>query len=147
MNTITVDCGASFVKVAKSSDGCIVRIEIYNSPKEREGINESSSSKLYELVDILRRILTDMIKDETEVNFALANEMHGFVLADSNGNPLTEYISWQKELGGILIDSISSVDLLKQNCYNSIINTGMPIRSGLPSSNLLYFCEVFFLLR
>ena len=138
MNTITVDCGASFVKVAKFSDGCIVRIEIYNSPKEREGINESSSSKLYELVDILRRILTDMIKDETEVNFALANEMHGFVLADSNGNPLTDYISWQKELGGILIDSISSVDLLKQNCYNSIINTGMPIRSGLPSSNLLY---------
>ena len=54
----------------------------------------------------------------------ISSQMHGFVVADKNNNPLTDYISWQDQRGPIVeLDKFREI-------------TGMKSRIGLPVYNL-----------
>lgn len=91
------------------------------------------------LMPMVKDLILDLASDVDEFTLCLSNEMHGFILANQDGSPYTDYISWQKEYGNEEIDGISSVDILKQDDYiEDILHSGMPLRGGLPSSNMLY---------
>ncbi len=139
MNTIAIDCGASYVKGALIIEGKIIKEKRMKAPTVH--MNEPITVPVQ--IDALLNNVTELIRclseSESEVNLCLSNEMHGFLLADEDGKPVTDYISWQKEYGGEKIDNISSIDILSSEEYKEcILKTGMALRAGLPSSNLLY---------
>lgn len=139
MNTIVVDCGASFIKGALISKGKILKkIEkpsiVVHGEESILCVNQISA-----LLPVVKEIILNLGADEKEVKLCISNEMHGFLLTDSYGVPFTDYISWQKEYGNIKINEISSLEiLLKQEANLNIANSGMKLRAGLPSCNLFY---------
>ena len=139
MITIAIDCGASFVKAGLLIDGSISREIRLSTPEVAKEI--STPNQIKEIEKLVRTAYTQLSKDFSEIYVSFANEMHGFVLCDDQGNPITDYISWQKEFGNKSIAEpfVTPLDVLRDKALVcDIANTGMPIRSGLPSSNLMY---------
>lgn len=139
MNTIAIDCGASFLKGALFQNNVIVKRAQRQSPAVHgaEGLLKPVQIDL--LMPMVKDIIFDLASDIDEFTLCLSNEMHGFILANQEGSPYTDYISWQKEFGNEVIDGKSSVDILKQEDFvEDILKSGMPLRGGLPSSNMLY---------
>lgn len=146
MNIIAIDCGASFVKAAKFCDGRLVEQVVHNSPKVSEDYLIQTSN-IQALAHIVRQTVRDFSNGMNDIHVAISNEMHGFLLADSNGVPVTDYISWQNELGKIEINGCSSTDVLRSmpDSDTMVKHTGMAVRAGLPSSNLMYLKRTGFL--
>lgn len=146
MVTIAIDCGASFLKAAKMQNDRILRqLQIQTPPKPAANSSKNADKKLIErLLEAVCNILTDLTAGETEVGLGISNEMHGFVLALEDGTPFTDHISWQQELGDITVapEGKSSREILQEHfCAAPGVRfryTGMPLRAGLPSCNLLY---------
>lgn len=137
MRTIAIDCGASFIKCALMDNEKIIKKEQRKAPAATTN-DIFDTRQIESLIKIVEDVIVEYSKNETEICLSICNEMHGFILSDEIGKPLTSYISWQKEYGSIAVDGISSVDLLNESLPEEIRKTGMPLRSGLPSSNLLY---------
>ena len=142
MYTIAIDCGASFVKGALIDEEKILFSIEENAPKVPENEKIMDSSQIRELVLLVKGMIQKLaeVGEISEVKLCISNEMHGFLLAFEDGAPFTDYISWQKEFGKFKkIDGISSLEVLADLKYEKeIIRTGMPLRTGLPSCNLLY---------
>ena len=138
MNTITIDCGASFVKGALFVDGVILK----RSDKKTPPVDQKKSIKeplqINNILNVVKDLINELSSDIDSFNLCISNEMHGFVLVDKNINPIIDYVSWQLEYGNIVIDGISSKELLNKERTKDIDDSGMPIRAGLPSSNLFY---------
>ena len=138
-NIIAIDCGASFLKAALFYDGKIIREKYSRAPKVHGEEDIFFPGQISALVCEVKKILEELTENLSEAFVCISNEMHGFILANKNGLPFTDYISWQKEYGSNVIEGISSKEILNSKEYASdILYTGMPVRSGLPSSNLLF---------
>ena len=148
MNTIAIDCGSSFVKAALfDSEGKILKSISKKSPKVDLKENIFNTAHIETLTVMVKEIFSSLLADsDNEVNLCVSNEMHGFLLADEKGKPLTDYISWQHEFGGVKVSNVSAYDILSDVKYRQdIINSGMPLRNGLPNVNLLYLVHGGFL--
>lgn len=138
MNTIAIDCGASFTKAALIKDGIIVKRTEKASPNLGTKFDYMNPVLIEQIVSNVREVVRNLATGE-ECFVCISNEMHGFILANSDGTPYTDYISWQKEYGAIQIDGVSSADILLSNDYkDDIRKSGLFYRNGLPLSNLLY---------
>ena len=140
MHTVVIDCGASFIKGALVADGQIKKKLEKPAPLPC-GIKEIFHPKqINELVMQVRQMISEFAKGCKEIRLCISNEMHGFLLATEDGLPYTDYISWQKELGNVENSiGLSPLQLLKREEFRENIRcTGMPLRAGLPSCNLLY---------
>ncbi len=140
MNTIVIDCGASFLKAAVFEEDKISIVIHKASPVVHKSESILNLEQLPALVEVIKELLREALGKEREVKLCISNEMHGFLLAYENGDLFTDYISWQKEYGNILIDEKSSYAILKDenSIRDYICRSGMPLRAGLPSSNLFY---------
>ena len=139
MNTIAIDCGASFIKGALFQNDVIIKRTQRQSPvvHKNEGLLEPI--QINHLLPMVKDLILDLAFDVDDFKLCISNEMHGFILAYQDGSPYTDYISWQKEYGNEMIDGKTSVEILsKAELADEILKTGMPLRGGLPSSNLLY---------
>lgn len=146
MNTIVIDCGASFVKGACIRDGKIVGRLQKRSPVVHGDEPICTPVQIAALVPLVRSIVLELGKGEQELRLCIANEMHGFLLAYEDGSAYTDYISWQKEYGGRKKDKRAPVEQLAGEDFRlDILHTGMALRAGLPSCNLLYLAENGFL--
>lgn len=136
MNIIAIDCGASFLKAAKFQNGRLVRQLQARSPSAA-----GSLPQIEQIMVCIREILQELTEGEKEVLLGISNEMHGFLLAREDGTAFTDYISWQKEYGEIrpTTAEASPKEILEERFGGvPLQNTGMPLRAGLPSCNLLY---------
>lgn len=140
MHTIAIDCGASFIKAALISDGEIRKKMEKPAPLPCSMKEIFHPRQIYELVTLVRRMIAELAEGCEEIRLCISNEMHGFLLATEKGLPYTDYISWQKELGNVKNSAgLSPLQLLKREEFReNIRHTGMPLRAGLPSCNLLY---------
>lgn len=139
MNTIAIDCGASFIKGALIADGRILRQERAVSPAVPDSKEILSPVWIRTLLPMVRNLLIQLADGQDKVKLCISNEMHGFLLAYEDGMPFTDYISWQKEYGSISVDGICAMKMLGEERYaEEIRRCGMPLRSGLPNCNLLY---------
>lgn len=137
MNIIAIDCGASFIKGALFQDNKIIKEINRKAPKVHNDWSILIPTQITKLIEIVKAVLNELIEGQKEVIICISNEMHGFILTDESGNPFTDYISWQKEYGNIVFDSKTAKHILE--CYAmDILYSGMPVRAGLPNSNLLY---------
>lgn len=146
MNTIAIDCGASFLKGALFEDGFIIKRAQRQSPVVHgdEGLLEPV--QINHLLPMVKDLILDLASDIDDFKLCISNEMHGFILANPDGSPYTDYISWQKEYGNEMVDGKTSVKILsKEELVDDILKSGMPLRGGLPSSNMLYLKRMFLL--
>lgn len=139
MNTIAIDCGASFIKGALIADGIILRQKQTASPAVPDSAEILSPVWIRTMLPMVRCLLTQLADGQDAVKLCISNEMHGFLLAYDDGTPFTDYISWQKEYGSVSVDGVCAMTVLGEERYTEEIRRcGMPLRSGLPNSNLLY---------
>lgn len=139
MNTIAIDCGASFLKGALFIDGVMERQLHRKAPRVHGEDDILCPIQIQTLLGEVRQVVDELSNGISQATLCISNEMHGFIIANQEGNPITDYISWQKEFGSLLIDNISSKQILESEEFRTdILNSGMPVRAGLPSANLLY---------
>ena len=147
MNIIAVDCGASFIKAAKICNGAILRCLEEKSPVVHGSEDILAPIQINLLVPIIKDIILDLIEDDEEITLCLSNEMHGFLLAYKNTVPFTDYISWQKEYGNEKLKSgfTAMQEIERIVDRDEILYSGMPLRAGLPSTNLRYLFQKLYL--
>lgn len=139
MNTIAIDCGASFVKCALFEDDIPIRTEQIAAPSNRDGIDIFNTEKIEKLISIVQHSLDTFLTEAEGGAICIDNEMHGFILAYADGTPYTDYISWQMELMAAQETDKFLKELVGEDrAVEMISRTGMPLRSGLPSSTLLW---------
>lgn len=142
MNIITIDCGASFIKGALFIDGVLTDKQERKSPSVSTEEDLFSNRQITQLVEQVDDMLKELSKEVEEYTLCISNEMHGFLLTNQEGIAVTDYISWQKEYGSREIgegNSCNSVDYIRKHAKEEdLSNTGMPLRAGLPTSNLVY---------
>lgn len=142
MRTIAIDCGASFIKGAVfAEEGEMLKKLQAHAPAVKKSGEITEATQIIELFKKIKEMLRELAEagESREYKLCISNEMHGFLLADSTGNPVTDYISWQKEYGGIAVRGNSAVEELRGNIDpEDITYTGMGLRNSLPSCNLLY---------
>lgn len=141
MHTIAIDCGASFVKVALFEDsGKLIKMLQKASPAVHGNEDVYATIQIKALISLVKEFLSNLTSDLEEANLCISNEMHGFIITYEDGTPYTDYISWQKEYGLKTLDcGKSAFQILSADDYkDSIRKSGMGLRAGLPSSNLLY---------
>lgn len=152
MNTIAIDCGASFIKVAYMIDENIVEKTMYDTSAQydipiREKRDNMLPEKLRDIIKIVREMIYKYAADNKEICLGICNEMHGFVITDQDFVPCMDYISWQKEY---ILENYSDEITWKKKIEDfldkaEIRNTGMPFKAGLPSGNLFYLMNKGFL--
>lgn len=136
MTIIAIDCGASFIKAARinSENESIECVKIQKTPEA-----DDENSRIGKTVEIVAELIRKLSYDNEQINVGFSTEMHGFLIADASGKPLTDYISWQDESGYEVFQTTSYVDTVRNLLDKSLISqTGMPIKVGLPSVNLFY---------
>lgn len=139
MIIIAIDCGASFLKGARFSSNRLENVLQLDAPSTKKTTDIFKISQIDVLTESVRKMICELAHSGEEITLCISNEMHGFILSESDGKPYTDYISWQNELGNILIDGKSSAEMLRKEISDiDVLNTGMPLRGGLPSCNLLY---------
>lgn len=143
MNTIAIDCGASFIKGALFRNHLMIKSTQRQSPPVHGEGGILAPVQIKALLSLVEDLLSELSELAGEsFRLCISNEMHGFLLADANGTPCTDYISWQKEYGYEKVDGISAVEILSASeLSEEILHTGMPVRAGLPSCNLLYMAK------
>lgn len=139
MKIIVIDCGASFLKGAliEQRNKEILKTCFRKSPAPNlKQESDPADFHIYLVLQNVKEMLVELSEGEAELGLCISNEMHGFILADNAGNPLTDYISWQDERALTLNKDKSYLDELKQLVNPSVVlKTGMPLKSGLPSVN------------
>ncbi|MBQ9551243.1 MAG: hypothetical protein IJU96_00615 [Clostridia bacterium] len=139
MNIIAIDCGASFIKCALFQDEVLVKSKQVPAPPVKAGADPFCTDKIEALVRLVQSSLAEFAAEEDDVTVCVDNEMHGFLLAREDGTPYTDYISWQTELLPVdETEQFLAAALGKEEADEAIRRTGMPLRSGLPSSTLLW---------
>lgn len=142
MNTIAIDCGASFIKGALISDKGDIVAQVQ---KQALAVSENEEIlvpvRIHKLFVLVKEMIEALASGNDEVKLCISNEMHGFILAYEDGRPYTDYISWQEEFGAVKGENLekSAVELLDQDEFKEEIQkSGMPLRAGLPSCNLRF---------
>ncbi len=145
MVIITIDCGASFFKAARFYNGKLEKQIIYSkaemSQVEVEEREEVLPPRLREIVSSLKVCLSQLTYETEDILLVMSNEMHGFVLTDNNMIPCMDYVSWQVEWAKEEREQDNQLwEMFFKNMLDEdlVLKTGMPFKSGLPSSNLAY---------
>jgi sugar (pentulose or hexulose) kinase len=138
MIILVIDCGASYIKGALV-DYSTGKIKEKYYKKTLYDSGNMELSRLSQVMNAVTEIIITMSKKGDDLHIAIANEMHGFVVADNNGKGCFDYISWQDEF---FPDDCSPSEYLKsirkKLTEKDILATGMPVKLGLPSVNLYY---------
>ena len=142
MNTIAIDCGASFIKGCRILDGELSDQRQVYAPKVHGDADLLEPSQIDALIPLVRQMILDLAGGQASIRLCISNEMHGFLLAYEDGRPYTDYISWQKELGSRPVHETTAQALFTHEADpEDLLYTGMATRAGLPSCNLRYLAE------
>lgn len=137
---LLVDFGTSRVKGARLdlASGALGAAAELPAPAPRRGAQGEVEADPFQLRDTFRRILEATVGGNADGNAPpeaiwLCAEMHGFVLDDGKGAPLTPYISWRDERAGRdgAPSTLETVQARLGSEFQQI--TGMTPRPGLPA--------------
>jgi sugar (pentulose or hexulose) kinase len=149
VNYIALDIGSSFLKAAvldlnRCAIGPVAKLP---TPARLP----SASSAYYELdPDAIMSCVTALIEplllqEEGIAGIVLATQMHGFLLGDDQGQPVTPYISWRDErcLEAAPDGSGSYIDYLRTLIEPAQLrSTGIDLKPGLALCNLFHWLQI-----
>lgn len=132
---ILVDIGTSRIKATSirlDSGTVLARADGPSPTPDRRDSGEVASDPLLHRKAFLD-ILASLPAGEPPTGIWLCAEMHGFLLDDGKGRPLTQYVSWRDERAS-RDGSPSTLNRFQEDlgkAYQEI--TGMAVRPGLPA--------------
>ncbi|OZC83989.1 hypothetical protein CH254_24210 [Rhodococcus sp. 06-412-2C] len=137
---LAVDIGSTTIKsalVPESGELLDVRSVPTPAPalNARPGRHETDSELI---VQAVLAMIDERLYESADIDsVAFSTQMHGALLTDSDGRPLTGYLSWQDERGyENSAKGKAVVNLESAAGGNAIERSGIPLRPGLPSTNL-----------
>ncbi len=135
---LLLDFGASRVKATlyDPAAGRFVAAAEAPAPEPAYGDDGSVAIPAERYRSVLAGLVAALTRHQPEVGAAyLTTEMHGFLLTDAAGRPLTPYISWRDERGmrSGLLDKLQAEHGAR---FRAI--TGMRLKPGLPFVTLAY---------
>ncbi|NOU66077.1 hypothetical protein GC096_18740 [Paenibacillus sp. LMG 31461] len=143
MSYLGIDIGSSFIKSALLDT---TRLQISGTVKiPTPGPLPNDKNYIFELdPHIIVKMITTMIEERVKLEgpiegILLSTQMHGFVLADQSGEPLTNYISWRDTRGTYSNgnETQSSLEFLSQFLTpEKMSRCGTRLKSGLAACNL-----------
>ena len=140
MSKLLIDFGASRIKSVLLQNDIFVNNIDYLPP-----LPFSSNDTKYEVpITHIKNIFSSIVKDNINNNIDsifICSEQHGFALMNDN-NFITEYISWKDNRAVEKIDGLSTIDFLKLKLPDFKKHTGMNIKPGIPSINLLHMMRL-----
>jgi glycerol kinase len=127
---LLVDFGASRVKsvVIDTDTHKVLSVKDVPSPSTKsltDGDRFEVDPELYWIA--LENTAGELIKQYDIDSMWICSEMHGCVLTNEQGTPVTNYISWKDQ---------RSIEDLKTYTDRFLLTTGMKLRTGLPWSTL-----------
>ncbi|NOU66072.1 hypothetical protein GC096_18715 [Paenibacillus sp. LMG 31461] len=103
MRYLGIDVGSSFIKAALLDTSNQQVMDITKQPTPKRIPNDNMN--IYEvnvrsIVDCVKSMIIEHISKRGPVaGILFSTQMHGFVLCDEAGEPVTNYISWQDTRG------------------------------------------------
>lgn len=140
MNKLLIDFGASRIKSVLLQNDIFVNNIDYLPPLPFSSNDTKYEVPITHIKDIFSNIVKDNINNNIDSIF-ICSEQHGFALINDN-NFITEYISWKDNRAVEKIDGLSTIDFVKLNLPNFKKHTGMNIKPGIPSINLLHMMRL-----
>lgn len=140
MITIAIDMGASFLKGARMSAEGVIEAYVEKDAVPRPG---ETGLKIERTLKSVLELLEELSECEQEYKLAVSTEMHGFIIADEDGRPMTDYVSWQTEYGNNFTENGETffTDYCRLTDADWVRRTGMPARAGLPGVNLYFLLK------
>lgn len=140
---ILVDFGASRIKAALVDSDSSRFIDYFecispsaNVAKFQENKFEIEPEKYWNALENTAGLLIKKYPQYKINTLWICSEMHGFLLADESGKPITGYISWKDQRANHdeILDSRkkSTLDLLNLELKNFYKKTGMYLKPGFP---------------
>lgn len=140
MSKLLIDFGASRIKSVLLQNDIFVNNIDYLPPLPCSSNDIKYEVPITHIKDIFSNIVKDNINNNIDSIF-ICSEQHGFALINDN-NFITEYISWKDNRAVEKIDGLSTIDFVKLNLPNFKKHTGMNIKPGIPSINLLHMMRL-----
>ncbi|HHW89604.1 MAG TPA: hypothetical protein GX745_01700 [Clostridiales bacterium] len=98
MKDLLIDIGSTNIKWA-INDANDLKVSKTKFPSQKPLPPPYFEVELKKIIDIIINI----IKSQKDIkNIFISTQMHGYVLADQDKNPVTDYISWQDERGSLI---------------------------------------------
>ena len=147
MRALSVDVGSTSIKSAIVDDaGTIHDISSVPTPAAEPTTQPGRHETDPELiVAAVRGLIDERILAEPGIDaVAFSTQMHGALLTDTEGRPATGYMSWQDERGfepGPQEAGTAASRLAAKAGPDAIARTGIPLRPGLPSTNVFAVLE------
>lgn len=141
MNSLLIDFGASRIKTALSISNNINYIKDYNPVMPLVSSGFKYEVPILKIKNLFEEIIKDYLEFDIKSVF-ICSEQHGFALKDDNNNFITDYISWKDNRAFEKIDGVSTIDFIKEILPAFKKHTGMNIKPGLPSINLLHLMRL-----
>lgn len=141
MLVLLIDFGASRIKSAlcnvdADNVSCFSEIRNYTPAAPVYVNNQCFEVDLMEIKKIFLKIVDDYKKYNIS-GIYICSEMHGFIIADKNNTPITNYISWKDERSGNLLGKTTYFDVLCEKLGDKFIQiTGMSPKKCFPIFNL-----------
>ncbi|MDR2437265.1 MAG: hypothetical protein LBD17_04265 [Endomicrobium sp.] len=137
--SLLLDFGASRIKAALLDNGKIFNIKSYDSVQASLNTGIRYEIDVFAIKNKFLSILKEYCKDEKLSSIFISSEMHGFVLLDKAGSPISNYVSWKDERSLEIIDRTSSFNMLKEKLGESFFRkTGMKARACYPIFNIFH---------
>ena len=134
-----IDIGSSFIKICLLGESSISHVKRVKSPSSGPGVNGKHEVNPQLFLQIIIRLIDEYLHSHEDINgIYISTQMHCFVVVDEFGNACTDLITWKdRRSENFFVERLSTNDWFKENIPSEILlQTGMGIRSGLPSLNL-----------
>ena len=129
---LALDLGSTYTKCALLDENGVLKSCQKASPPPIDG--EDGARYEIDVDEYMRQAeeLLMQMRDSDTVGVLISTQMHGFVLADAKGRPLTPYISWQDRVGERNLPWISAA--LGREATRA---AGVPLKANLALCALL----------
>ena len=134
-----IDIGSSFIKICLLGESSISHVKRVKSPSSGPGVNGKHEVNPQLFLQIIIRLIDEYLHSHEDINgIYISTQMHCFVVVDEFGNACTDLITWKdRRSEEFFVGKLNTIDWFKKNVSSDILlQTGMGIRSGLPSLNL-----------
>jgi sugar (pentulose or hexulose) kinase len=134
-----IDIGSSFIKTCLLGESSISHIKRVKSPSSGPEVNGKHEVNPKLFLEIVISLIDEYLNKHEDINgIYISTQMHCFVMVDELGNPCSDLITWKdRRSEEFFVGKLNTIDWFKKNISSDILlQTGMGVRSGLPSLNL-----------
>ncbi len=118
-----IDIGSTFIK-SSILDLETLSIQHSSSVPTPDFIDKSGYTReipIEALADLVKKMIEDAVASYAVEGILFSVQMHGFMLFERNGNPITNYISWQDMRGNFMGDQEDAASFIRHSVNHNLL--------------------------